>query len=111
MRVALRLKRRFDRDAELSAIRQWLRQESPRPEDEPSDREVLALVPTILRPPEGRLGRWLWEQIANRHRVDPVDLEKTVFGCVRARLDDRPRWRPTMTLEFSRPPAYASPAR
>ena len=90
MRAALRIKRRFGRAADPAEVADWLRTLAPRDLDEPSDEALIGSLATILRPPEGRLGRWIWEEIANSRGTDRVNLERVIFGRARTSVGHPP---------------------
>ncbi len=70
MRVALRIKRARPRDADARIVRQWLAIAHRPAADEPSLEDLdEAAVIAILRPPEGRLSRWVLARIARDRGV------------------------------------------
>lgn len=65
MRVALRIKRRFGRDARPEDVHEWLAAEHRPGDGEPPRGEIdLATIANILRPPGARISRWVLERIA-----------------------------------------------
>jgi hypothetical protein len=70
MRVAFRIKRARPRDADPRIVREWLAAVHRPAADEPSldDLDEAALT-AILRPPEGRLTRWVLGRIARDRGV------------------------------------------
>lgn len=65
MRVALRIKRRFGRDAGSAEVHEWLAHAHRPSSGEPPLEEIdLSAIESILRPPGGRVSRWVLERIA-----------------------------------------------
>lgn len=78
MRVALRLKRAVGRDRELDSARAWIRDHRPAA-DEPSAEALLDQAPAILRPPGGRLSRFVLSRVAVELGRSVETLEAEAF--------------------------------
>lgn len=83
MRLALAIKRAHGRDAEPAEVLLWLADRDTRP-DEPNDVTIEA-VRAILRPPTGRLSRWVLERVAQDTARELVAVEEDVFKCLKKR--------------------------
>lgn len=79
MRVALRLKRAVRRDADLEAVSRWVLDHYRAGPDEPPGDEILGAAANILRPPSGRLSRWVLGQIAAREGRSLAEVEREAF--------------------------------
>lgn len=80
MRVALRIKRARPRDADARVVREWLATVHRPAADEPSLEDLDdAAVIAILRPPEGRLSRWVLGRIARDRGVGIDELIAEAF--------------------------------
>lgn len=77
MRAALGLKRRFRRDAD--AARAWIAREYQPLPDEPAREALDASVESILRPPEGRLSRWVLQRVATELGEAAAVIEAEAF--------------------------------
>jgi hypothetical protein len=78
MRVALRLKRELAPRRDAEAATGWIRAHRPAP-GEPTTEELLAAVEPILRPPGGRLSRWVLARLAERAGRPAAELEEEAF--------------------------------
>lgn len=67
MRAALALKRHAGRDH--GAARRWIRTDYFPDAGQPTPAELSAALDAVLRPPGGRLSRWILEGVAARHGV------------------------------------------
>lgn len=77
MRAALSLKRRFRRDAD--AARAWIARDYRPRSDEPSADALDAAVESVLRPPGGRLSRWVIARVAEELGDEPAVIEAEAF--------------------------------
>ena len=78
MRVALRLKRELAPRRDRAAAREWLRRHRPAP-GEPRVDELDAALEAILRPPGGRLSRWVFERLGQARGRSASALEAEAF--------------------------------
>jgi hypothetical protein len=84
MRAALALRRYAGRDRDRDRALAWI-DARYRPEpDEPPPGALRAAVDAVLRPPHGRLNRWVFAMLAERHGASPSELEAEAFPSSRA---------------------------
>lgn len=81
MRLALAIKRAHRRDSDPAEVLRWLADRDVRA-DEPTDISIEA-VRAILRPPTGRLSRWVLERIARDTQRELAEVEADVFKCLK----------------------------
>jgi hypothetical protein len=80
LRVVLRIRRRAGKDKDLAALTEWLAHRYLPTADEPSLEELSAeVVAEILRPPDGRLNRWVFAYLAPSFGQTADELEKVIF--------------------------------
>ncbi len=82
MRVALAVRRHAGRGRERGRALAWVEQYRPGP-DEPSAEALRAGLDHVLRPPNGRLSRWVLALLAERHGGSAAELEAEVFPSTR----------------------------
>ncbi|HJL18482.1 MAG TPA: hypothetical protein RMH99_22650 [Sandaracinaceae bacterium LLY-WYZ-13_1] len=78
MRVALRLKRELAPRRDPDEATAWLRRQALAP-DEPALEALVEAVAIILRPPGGRLSRWVLARVAADAGRDPAEVEAEIF--------------------------------
>lgn len=86
MRLGLAVKRRFPRDSAPSEVHAWLRAQRPSRAPEPRVEELtVEAVGALLRPPGGRLSRWVLARIARDTDRAVEDVEAEVFKCMKTK--------------------------
>jgi len=80
MRLALAIKRRFRPGSDPALARRWaLDERAPRPDEPDEARLDVEAIAAILRPPGGRLSRWVLRRVADETGRPLEDVERDVF--------------------------------
>lgn len=79
MRVLLRLRREAGRERDPERALEWLRASHRPGPDEPDVETLEPLVGSVLRPPAGRLSRWVLGRVGAAEGADADRVEQAIF--------------------------------
>ncbi len=83
MRAALAMRRAAGASRDRAAALRWLDTEYVSAPDAPTREELLAALDAILKPPDGRLNRWLFDRLAHIHGASCEEVESEAFPTLR----------------------------
>ncbi len=88
MRAVLAIRRAAGAERDHARALAWI-EGAPEEEGGPRREELRAALDAILRPPEGRLNRWIFERLGRDAGLDPAQAEAALFpaGGHRGRTD------------------------
>lgn len=79
MRALLALRQAAGRARDLDEALAWVDSRYVPEEGQPTIAELRDVVQQVLRPPEGRMNRWLFVHLAARYGVGAAELEAELF--------------------------------